>query len=104
MTDERFTRRRNILSAVNEHFVAKEKADSLDAVDTFYKRAYAMVSSPKAREAFDINKEDAKTRDAYGRNQAGSRMLMARRLVQAGVRFVTLTYGCLLYTSDAADE
>jgi hypothetical protein len=93
VTDERFTRRRNILSAVNEHFIAKEKADSLDAVDTFYKRAYAMVSSPKAREAFDIDKETKQTRDAYGRNQAGARMLMARRLVEAGVRFVTLTYG-----------
>lgn len=93
VTDERFTRRRNILQAVNEHFVKKEKADSLDAVDTFYQRAYAMVSSPQARDAFDINKEDPKLRDAYGRNQAGARMLMARRLVEAGVRFVTLTYG-----------
>ena len=93
VTDERFTRRRDILSAVNDHFVAKEKADSLDAVDTFYKRAYSMISSPEAREAFDIEKEDAKVRDAYGRNTAGSRLLMARRLVEAGVRYVTLTYG-----------
>lgn len=91
--DERFTRRRNILAAVNDYFVAKEKADSLDAVDTFYKRAYSMVSSQKAREAFDINKEPAKLRDEYGRNTAGARMLMARRLVEAGARFVTLTYG-----------
>ncbi len=91
--DDRFTRRRNILDAVNQHFVSKEKADSLDAVDTFYQRAYAMVSSPKARDAFDINKEPDKLRDAYGRNQAGARMLMARRLVEAGARFVTLTYG-----------
>ena len=91
--EKRFTRRRDILSAVNDHFVAKEKADSLDAVDTFYKRAYGMLSSQKAREAFDINKESDATRNAYGRNQAGSRMLMARRLVEAGVRFVSLTYG-----------
>jgi hypothetical protein len=93
VTDERFSRRRNVLAAVNDYFVAKEKADSLDAVDTFYKRAYAMVSSPEARDAFDINKEDAKTRDAYGRNTAGARLLMARRLVEGGARFVTLTYG-----------
>lgn len=91
--DKRFVTRRRILDAVNDHFVSKEKADSLDAVDTFYKRAYSMISSQKAREAFDINKEDAKVRDTYGRNTAGARLLLARRLVEAGVRFVTLTYG-----------
>ena len=89
----RFTRRRRILDAVNDHFAAKEKADSLQAVDTFYQRAYSLVSSEKARDAFNIDKEDAKLRDAYGRNAAGQRMLMARRLVEAGTRFVTLTYG-----------
>jgi hypothetical protein len=91
--DKRFSRRRNILAAVNDHFASKEKTDSLSAVDTFYDRAYNMISAPKAREAFDINKEAAKTRDAYGRNSAGARMLLARRLVEAGSRFVTMTYG-----------
>ena len=91
--DKRFTRRRSVLEAVNEHFVAKEKADSLDAVDTFYQRAYGMVGSPEARDAFDLSKETDKLRDEYGRNTAGARMLMARRLVEAGARFVTLTYG-----------
>src|SRR5690606_10509668 len=91
--DNRFGRRRDILQTVNQHFVSREKADSLDAVDTFYQRAYSMVSSQQAREAFDINAESDKLRDAYGRGQAGSRMLMARRLVEAGVRFVTLTCG-----------
>ncbi len=91
--DSRFTRRRKILDAVNDHFVSKESADSLDAVDSFYQRAYNMVSAPAAREAFDLNKETAQMRDAYGRNQAGARMLMARRLCEAGSRFVTLTYG-----------
>ena len=47
----------------------------------------------KAREAFNINAEPKKLRDEYGRNTAGQRMLLARRLVEAGVRFVTLTYG-----------
>ena len=89
----RFTKRRRMLDVVNDHFANKEKSDALDAVDTFYQRAYAMISSPKAQEAFDLNKEDAKTRDAYGRNQAGSRLLLCRRIVEAGVRFVTTTYG-----------
>jgi hypothetical protein len=91
--DGRFTRRRSILDAVNTHFSEKEKADSLDAVDTFYQRAYSLISSQQAREAFDLNKETKELRDEYGRNTAGARMLLARRLVEAGARFVTLTYG-----------
>ncbi|WP_050790336.1 DUF1501 domain-containing protein [Gemmata obscuriglobus] len=93
VTPDRFAGRRNMLDAVNAHFAGKEKSDNLDAMDTFYQRAYGLISSEKARDAFDINKEDAKLRDAYGRNAAGQRMLMARRLVEGGVRFVTLTYG-----------
>lgn len=90
---ERFTRRRKLLDVVNQHFDQVEKSDSLDAVDTFYQRAYNLISSQQAREAFDIEKEEAKTRDWYGRTDAGSRMLLARRLVEAGARFVTVTYG-----------
>ncbi|MBU6303277.1 MAG: DUF1501 domain-containing protein [Verrucomicrobia bacterium] len=91
--DARFTRRRNLLEAVDSHFRSMEKADSIDAMDSFYHSAYGLISSQKAREAFNIEKEDGKLRDRYGRNQAGQRMIMARRLVEAGVRLVTLTYG-----------
>jgi hypothetical protein len=58
-------------------------------MNTFYERAYNLIGSQKAREAFDIDQEEAALRDRYGRNQAGQRMLMARRLVEAGVRMVT---------------
>ena len=92
VTDERFARRRSALEAVNYHFAQKDKSDKVGAMNTFYERAYSLVSAPKAREAFDIDKEDAKLRDQYGRNEAGQRLLMARRLVEAGVRMVTLTY------------
>jgi hypothetical protein len=91
--EKRFGTRRNILEAVNEHFAKKEKSDNLDAMDTFYNRAYSLISSQKAREAFNINAEAAPIRDEYGRHAAGQRMLMARRLVESGVRFVSLTYG-----------
>ena len=91
--DSRFKKRRNMLSTVNDYFATKEKSDSLDAVDSFYDRAYSLISSEKARDAFDINKEDGTTRDKYGRNTAGARMLLARRLVEARTRFVSLTYG-----------
>ena len=93
VSPDRFSSRRGMLDAVNEHFHAKEKSDNIDAMDTFYQRAYGLISSDKARAAFDINQEPAKLRDEYGRNPAGQRMLMARRLVESGVRFVTLTYG-----------
>ena len=91
--DSRFATRRSALEAVNAHFQKKEKSDDLKAMDTFYDRAYSLLSSPEARQAFDIEKESAQVRDEYGRNTAGARMLLARRLVQAGVRLVNLTYG-----------
>jgi uncharacterized protein (DUF1501 family) len=81
------------LEAVNEHFAKTEKADTLSAMNTFYDRAYGLISSEPAREAFNIGAEPDAVRDEYGRNAAGQRMLMARRLVGAGVRFVTLSYG-----------
>ncbi len=89
----RFEKRRSLLQTVDSHFATLEKSDRLDAMDTFYHRAYALISSEQARDAFDIAKEPDALRDAYGRNAAGQRMLMARRLVEAGVRFVSLTYG-----------
>ena len=91
--DTRFARRRSALDAVNAYFHTKEKSDAIDAMDTFYDRAYSLISSKEAREAFNINAEPAAVRDEYGRNEAGQRMLMAKRLVGAGVRFVSLTYG-----------
>ena len=57
--DARFGERRKMLDIVNDHFRKLEKSDALDAVDTNYQRAYALISSQKAREAFDIGKETA---------------------------------------------
>jgi uncharacterized protein (DUF1501 family) len=91
--DARFGRRRSALEAVNAYFTSKDKSDGVKAMSTFYERAYSLVASPAAREAFDLEKEPAALRDEYGRNEAGQRMIMARRLVAAGVRMVTLTYG-----------
>jgi len=89
----RFERRRSALDAVNAYFADKQKSDNIAAMDTFYQRAYSLISSDKAREAFNIDAEDNGLRDKYGRNTAGQRLLMARRLVESGVRFVTVTYG-----------
>jgi len=89
----RFDRRRTALEAVNAHFASKQNSNIVTAMDSFYERAYSLLSSEKAREAFNIEAEESGLRDKYGRNTAGQRLLMARRLVEAGVRFVSLTYG-----------
>jgi len=91
--EKRFAQRREMRAVVDAHFSALEKSDALSGMDSFYQRAYAMMSSDKAREAFDLQKEADKLRDEYGRNEAGQRLLLSRRLVEAGVRFVSLTYG-----------
>ncbi|MBL8866343.1 MAG: DUF1501 domain-containing protein [Gemmataceae bacterium] len=92
--DRRFNTRREMRDVVDDHFRYQAgKAEALDAMDEFYRRAYAMISSPEARAAFDISKETAATRAKYGNTDAGPRFLLARRLVEAGVRFVTVSYG-----------
>jgi hypothetical protein len=91
--EDRFMRRRSALNAVNKHLGSMTSADSVVAMDTFYERAYSLLSSPEAKAAFDLSKEDQKMKEAYGVNQAGQRLLMARRLVESGCRLVTLTYG-----------
>ncbi len=70
--------------------VAEDPAVSFD---TFYGQAVDLIASKPAQEAFDISLEDEKTRDLYGRNDVGQRMLLARRLVEVGVPFVTVNYG-----------
>ncbi len=90
---ERFAKRRELLKKVNEGYGDSAAADNVQAMNTFYERAYDLLDAPQAREAFNIGKEEKKVRDRYGRNPAGQRLLLARRLVEAGVRLVTLTYG-----------
>lgn len=63
--------------------------------DAFRERAAALITSPKTRDALDIRRESAELRDRYGRHLFGQSCLMARRLVEAGVRFVTVHYDCV---------
>jgi hypothetical protein len=91
--DDRFCRRKSLLETVDEHFRSIEKSDALDSMDAFYQHAYSLISSQKAREAFDLSKESDELKDMYGRTQAGQRMLLARRLAESGVRFISLTAG-----------
>jgi hypothetical protein len=91
--DQRFERRKTILAAVDDHFRKLEKTDALAAMDTFYQRAYSLISSQEAREAFNLKAEPDTVKDEYGKTQAGMRLLLARRLVEGGVRFISTTYG-----------
>lgn len=94
MTVERMDRRRTLREAVDSAFSRFEKgSDRVRTVDSFYKRAYGLLSSSEARASFDVSKEPAAVRDAYGRTQLGQSLLLARRLVEGGVRFVTVSSG-----------
>ena len=71
----------------------KAAGDPAVALDAYYEQGYDLMSSPDAQRAFDIASEPDTVRDAYGRNAFGQRALLARRLVEAGVPFVTLNEG-----------
>jgi len=70
-----------------------EATGTLDSMDKFQREAYQLISGPAARQAFDINKEDPRLRDRYGRHNWAQSCLLARRLVEAGVTFVTVHMG-----------
>jgi uncharacterized protein (DUF1501 family) len=86
-------RRDTLLKAVDGLAKKVEGNDQIATYDEFHARAREMVLSPEARTAFAVDREPEKLRDRYGRNTAGQSMLLARRLVEAGVRFVTVNYG-----------
>jgi hypothetical protein len=90
---QRFDKRKQMLDIVNDKFSKEQSSDKLTALDTFYENAFDLMSSDSAINAFDLNKEDESIKESYGKNSAGMRMLLSRRLVEAGVRFVTMTYG-----------
>jgi uncharacterized protein (DUF1501 family) len=71
----------------------KSAADPVGPLDEYYRQGYNLMASAAAQKAFDIHSEPDRVRDAYGRNPFGQRALLARRLVEAGVPFVTLYDG-----------
>lgn len=68
-------------------------ADPVGAVDQYYEQGYELITTPAAQKAFDIDSEPEALREAYGRNSFGQRALLARRLVEAGVPFITINDG-----------
>ncbi len=84
--------RRTLLNAIDRQADLMETSATARGIDAFYDRALTMLASPAVKRAFDLSSEDPKLRDAYGRTTYGQSCLMARRLVEAGVRFVTVYY------------
>jgi len=94
LSKERIDARRGLLDGLDTTFREVEvKSQDLDGLDKFYQQAFEMLDSPKAREAFNLSKEPANVRDTYGRHSFGQACLLARRLIEAGVLFVTINYG-----------
>jgi uncharacterized protein (DUF1501 family) len=69
-----------------------EKAVEKENLDEYYQRAMSLVTSGRARDAFDLAREDAALRDKYGRNTFGQSCLLARRLLEAGTRVVEVVW------------
>ena len=93
VTPERMEGRKTLLASVDSHFNALENSDALTAMNSYYERAYSLISSQHAREAFNVAAEPDAMRDQYGRHAFGQRLLLARRLVEGGARFVTVSDG-----------
>jgi len=88
----RLERRAKLRDAINSGMPNLEKAVAEHNLDEYYDRALQLVVSGRAREAFNLEQETPKTRDAYGRNTFGQSCLLARRLVEAGTRVVEVVW------------
>ena len=92
VTAKTLERRATLLKAVDSLSAHVQGNDQIATYDEFHQKAASMVLSPKAQSAFDVEKESEKMRDTYGRHEFGQSCLLARRLVESGVRFVTVNY------------
>ncbi|MGD1979907.1 MAG: DUF1501 domain-containing protein, partial [Akkermansiaceae bacterium] len=92
VSEEDFKRRLAIADALNKTFEENYKTPAVKAYDSLYEEAVKLMQSSDLQ-AFDINREPGKVQEAYGRNRFGQGCLLARRLVEAGVRFVEVSHG-----------
>jgi hypothetical protein len=92
VTPERFKDRRSLLQSVDALADATQTTKELQEIDSFQGRAYDMIQS-EANKAFNMAEEKPEVRERYGRNRMGQSFLLARRLVEAGVPFITVNWG-----------
>jgi hypothetical protein len=88
--EARLARRRKLRSIVEETVSNFEASDNAKLLDSNFEAAFRMMTSPQARAAFDLTQEPAAVRERYGMNRFGQCCLLSRRLIEAGVRFVTV--------------
>ena len=88
----RLLARRGLLGTIEAQDRRLQQGRGVEGLGGFYEQAFRMLSSPVARNAFNLNLEPDPVRDLYGRNEYGESLLLARRLVEAGVRLVTVTW------------
>ena len=88
--DARLERRRRLRSIVDDTLDRFETSDNARLLDSNFEAAFRLMSSPQARQAFDLSQESDQTRERYGMTRFGQSCLLGRRLIEAGVRFVTI--------------
>jgi len=93
LNELRISDRRQLLRSLDDSSRLLDTGGVAESVDDFTRQAFQIVAGERAREAFDLEREDSTTRDAYGRATVGQSMLLARRLVEAGATFVTVRAG-----------
>jgi hypothetical protein len=95
LSDGRFESRKQVRIQVDRMLRVHDKAagDPVAALDEHYQQGFDLISSKEAQAAFDISREPDRVRESYGRSPFGQRALLARRLVEAGVPFITLYEG-----------
>ena len=89
MSTRRFTQRRGLLNQLDDHLQLLDTVQPVQQIQTYYQRAFSLLSTPRAKAAFDLAAEPDSVRDRYGRHLVGQSTLLARRLIEAGVPFVT---------------
>jgi hypothetical protein len=90
---ERLEGRRGLLSTINGQQASLVADPRVGQLDGYQQRAFALLASDATRRAFELSREDARVRDRYGRHKYGQSLLLSRRLIEAGVRLVTVYWG-----------
>ncbi|MCA9048805.1 MAG: DUF1501 domain-containing protein [Planctomycetaceae bacterium] len=89
---ERLSDRRQLQQLINQQTRSLDESAAAVGLSAYYDRAISMLNSTQVRDAFDISREPTEIRDAYGRTTYGQSCLLARRLVESGVKFVTVYF------------
>jgi hypothetical protein len=89
LAPEAVENRRSFLNIIDRHYRETVKSVEHSNMDAFSQKAWEMILTPGVRDAFDLSKESEKTKETYGKDSVGQSLLLARRLVEAGTRFIT---------------